>query len=289
MLITYDEATKLIRSGKLLHLAGSESLLKKLPCGNWIGGSTEYFLVEDGYEVAANLVFITELKYKDFTVIAYTTNEIKNVATDAYKNGFSIIIVPGNSSVHKEYTRCMASRSMTGLYKKSSKNISGWVAGIHNETSTQPPIVINGITKEIYTDKAVALHLQNPVSKEASVDITNIFEQDKSTAVIEFPDEGFSINKCFVDGKEVVFADYIDQNNIDIMLPLVGDYSGNSVNISFKTIENGTVNFYAPVFPGVKYHMAKSICDYEKEFNKRLSKHKNENTAFSATAYSIYC
>jgi hypothetical protein len=44
MLLSFDETAKMIASGKFLHIAGTENLLKKLPKGNWIGGSTEYFM-----------------------------------------------------------------------------------------------------------------------------------------------------------------------------------------------------------------------------------------------------
>jgi hypothetical protein len=53
------------------------------------------------------------------------------------------------------------------------------------------------------------------------------------------------------------------------------------VNVSFKSIENGIVNLYAPVFSGVKYHMAKNISDYVDLFNKRLAEHKHVTAAFS--------
>ena len=40
MFITFEETSKLITDGKILHIAGTEDLLKKLPKGKWIGGST---------------------------------------------------------------------------------------------------------------------------------------------------------------------------------------------------------------------------------------------------------
>ena len=50
--MTFDEASGLISSGKLLHIAGTEALLRKLPEGSWIGGSTEYFMAEDGGKIS---------------------------------------------------------------------------------------------------------------------------------------------------------------------------------------------------------------------------------------------
>jgi hypothetical protein len=77
------------------------------------------------------------------------------------------------------------------------------------------------------------------------------------------------------------FADYIAENGIDTKLPLVGDYSGNGVNISFKAIENGTVNFYAPVFTGIKYRIAKPISNYAEEFNNHLTDFLDADSVFS--------
>jgi hypothetical protein len=41
------------------------------------------------------------------------------------------------------------------------------------------------------------------------------------------------------------------------------------------------VNFYAPVFTGIKYKMAKSMTNYVKEFNGQLKNLKSVNSAFS--------
>jgi hypothetical protein len=61
----------------------------------------------------------------------------------------------------------------------------------------------------------------------------------------------------------------------------VGDYSGNGVNVAIKSIEDGIVNLYAPVFPNVKYKIAKNVSDYAKEFHSHLAKHKDTNAIFS--------
>jgi len=105
MLISPQEAAKLIETGKVFHIAGTEALLKKLPKGNWIGGSTEYFIAKTGGEVSNEKLSVVELPCEDFSIKAYGATEIGNVATDAFDNGFSIVIVPFDSAVHKEYAR----------------------------------------------------------------------------------------------------------------------------------------------------------------------------------------
>ena len=175
MLLKFDKTTELIRSGKLLHIAGTEELIKKLPSGHWIAGSTEYFMAEGGGKISDDLLFVTEFQSTNFSIKSYTANDIKNVATDAYDNGFTILIVPFNSAVHKEYAE-----NASGFEDMFMKTIAGWVSGINLDKSGQTPITANGVLGETNTDKAVALHVEIPEGKSASLNIINIFEQDKS-------------------------------------------------------------------------------------------------------------
>jgi len=276
MLITFEETSKLIAEGKVLHIAGTEGLLKKLPKGKWIGGSTEYFMAKDGGKVSAELLFVTEFPYKNLTIKSYDAQNIRHVAEDSFDSGFTILIVPFDSAVHKEYAQNAAS------YNKMFINtIAGWISGLNLGKAGQTPIAVNGMTQEAFNDKAVALHLQIPEGKTVSINIINIFEQDTNSPLIEFAEEGFSVTKCRIDGKEAALADYIAKNKIDTKLPLVGDYSGNGINVSFKSIENGVVHLYAPVFKGIKYRMAKTITNYVDLFNKRLAEHKDTKAEFS--------
>jgi len=276
MLMSPQETSKLIESGKVLHIAGNEDLLKKLPKGNWVGGSTEYFVAKTGGAISNEKLSVTEIPCESFSIKAYDAEEIENVASDAFDNGFSIVIVPFDSAVHKNYAR-----NAPGYEDIFMKNTVGWISGMNLGVPGQTPIAVDGTTVVAYPDKAVAIHLKVPDDKSVNVSIINIFEQDKSSPLITFAEEGFSIKKCFVDGKEVVFADYIAQNNIDTKLPLVGDYAGSGVNVSFKSIENGVVNLYAPVFENIQYRIAKSISDYESEFHSKLAPFKGKDSVFS--------
>ncbi len=262
MLVSYETASQLIESGRLLHIAGTEALIKKLPKGKWIGGSTEYFMAKEGGKVSGDLLFVTDFSktksvYDKFKIQSYDEKNICKVSSDAYENGFSILIVPFDSAVHKEYAQNAASYENMFM-----RQIAGWISGTNLNKQGQTPVAVNGFTGEAFSDKAVALHLQTKEDKTVSVNIINIFEQDTDSPVIEFVEEGFHVKKCLVNGKELVLADYIAKNKIDTKMPIVGDYSGSGVNISFKSIENGIVNFYAPVFQGIKYRIAKPVSDY---------------------------
>ena len=276
MLVSFNKASELIATGKFFHIAGTEKLLKKLPKGNWIGGSTEYFMTDGGGKVTGDMVSIIKLPFNKFRISIYDENSISNITTDGFDNGFSIVILPFDSNVHETYAD--RAPEFDGMF---IKNIIGWVSGLNLDIPGQTPIAVNGKTGEAFSDKAVVVHVSVPDDKMVSIGMINIFKQDEDSPVFEFTNDGFSAKTCLVDGKKVVFADYIAQKNIDTKLPLIGDYSGQGINISFKSIEDGVVNFYAPVFPGIEYRMAQPITNYEKEFNTHLEKFKDVQAVFS--------
>ncbi len=277
MLTSFDNAKKMIGSGKWLHISGNEDLLKKLPRGNWIGGSTEYFMDISGGIVTNDKLFIQEIPYSECRISVYDESSISSITSDAYANGFSIIILPFDSEVHKEYAKHAAEYKDIFL-----KNIIGWVSGVNLSVKGQTPIAVNGTTGEVYNNKAVVMHVELPADKLATIGIVNIFSQNDNSPIIEFTEDSFSVRTCLVDGKEYVFSDYIAKNNIDTKLPLVGEYSGSGVNVSIKSIENGVVHFYAPVFKGIKYRIANPVPDYSKAFKAHIDKLSgNMNSAFS--------
>jgi hypothetical protein len=274
--MTFDETSKRISGGELLHIAGTEELLKKLPRGNWVGGSTEYFMAGEGGTVSGDRLFVTTFPYTDFSIKSYGEGGIKDVALDAFDNGFSIAIVPFDSDVHKTYAE-----KAPGFEDMFIKNVAGWIAGLNLSKTGQTPIAVNGQTGEAHTDKAAVLHIGVPEDKAVTIGVINIFSQDEESPVIEFLKDGFSAIKCLINGKELSFADYIAENGIDTKLPLVGDYSGNGVNISFKSVGSGIVNFYAPVFTGIKYRMAKAVPNYADELNNHLADFRDAHSVFS--------
>jgi len=276
MLLTFDETSERINAGELLHIAGTEELLKKLPKGNWIGGSTEYFMTRDGGTISGERLFVTILPYTDFSVKSYGADDIKNVALDAFDNGFSIAIIPFDSAVHKTYAE-----KAPGFEDMFIKNVAGWIAGTNLGKSGQTPIAVNGQTGEAMTDKAAVLHIGVPEGNAVTIGVINIFSQDEESPVIEFLEDGFSAIKCLINGKERSLADYVAEEGIDTKLPLVGDYSGNGVNISFKSVGSGIVNFYAPVFTGIKYRMAKAVPNYAEELNNHLADFRDAHSVFS--------
>ena len=276
MLKTFEETVSLIHEGKLLHISGTGALLERLPKGDWIGGSTEYFTSEGGGRVSGDVLDVHELDFREYKFASYDAASLPQVTRDVYPNGFSIIILPFDSEVHRVYAENAS--EFEGMFLT---NILGWISGVNLGIPGQTPVAANGSTGETFRDKAVVLHIALPEGKTAMMNIINIFEPDESGPVITFSGSGFSAEKCRLDGAEIVFADYIHKNGLDTKLPLVGDYSGAGVNISIKSIENGVVNFYAPVFTGINYRFAKDIPDYVGAFQGKIRELGEQRETFT--------
>jgi len=276
MLRTLNEASDMIKSGKWLHISGSEDLLKKLPGGNWIGGSTEYFMSADGGIVTDEKLFVAEIPYDNCKIASYDEKSIENITMDAFENGVTIAILPFDSEVHKIYAGKAA--GFKGMF---AKNVVGWISGLNLSKGGQTPTTVNGKTTESSNSKAVALHIQAPDDQIVNIGVINIFTPNENSPVIEFFEDGFTVDKCLINGREAVLAEYLAQNGIDTKLPLIGSYFGAGVNVSFKQVEGGKVYFYAPIFNGIKYRFANEISDYAKEFAEKLEQFKNAKAVFS--------
>ncbi len=280
MLMSLNEASALIMQGKLLHISGNEGLLKGLPKGNWIGGSTEYFMSSGGGMITGELLNVRVLDYQEFRISSYDENTISGITEDAYPNGFTILIVPLDSAVLEEYAK--SASSFDGIFLK---NIVGWVSGANASVAGQLPAAVNGETGETFSDRAVALHVSLPDDKLVLINIVNIFSPDENGPVVEFLEDGFSVSKCLVDGKETFFSDYIAENGINTRLPIIGNFSGALINTSVKNVEEGAVRFFAPVFRGIAYRFAKNIDNYAEEFKARLRGISDTRADFCCNCY----
>ncbi|MBN1525776.1 MAG: hypothetical protein JW904_14960 [Spirochaetales bacterium] len=286
MLVTIEEARKYIESGKVLSLAGDEALLSRLPKGNWIGGTIPYFIGDGGGEFSRGKVFITELpEYLKLEAIKYyNTATLENIPIDASINGCSIIIIPASSDVHIQYAENAS--NYTDIFLKP---IIGWISGIDlADLGKETPKVFNGLTGEKSDNKAVVLHGSLPDNFIAQIGIINLFTQGTGDT-ITFPKKGFSVKDCFVNNQQINFADYLMKGKIDTKLPLVADYHGSMINVSFQAVDQDTqtVNFYAPVFPGVEYRIAAPVRNYIEEFTSCIPK-GSLKTVFSCNCILNY-
>jgi len=285
MFVNLDEATKLIQEGRILHIAADESLLKQLPKGKWIAGTTPYFITEQGGVTSKDRLYIDEIPFAvDYKIVIYDKNNIFDITKDAYPNGISFLLMPFASDVAVFYAK--EAPNVDDLFLKP---IIGWITGFDLSTDSKAK-VFDGITGTSYSDKAVALHISLPDDKVASIGIVNIFSIDENDTKIEFMEDTLSVTKCLIDGKEVTLSDYIVENKIDTQLPLVADYNSVLINVSIKSIseENKTVDFYAPVFAGKEYRFARPVNNYAASFSAHLQGLKDVKPIFSCNCILNY-
>jgi len=269
MLLDLAQASGLIRSGKAFFVAGDEALLAALPKGDWIGGTIPYFMASSGGVTSKDRVFMTEAPAaaSGLRIVWYKEGELERIPSDAADNGFSVIIIPATSAAHISYAR--NAPNYDGIFMKP---IIGWISGVHlGDLGKVAPKVFNGKTGESSERDAIVMHADLPAGKLASIGIVNLFRQGKGES-IRFETEGFSVGDCLVGGKKVKLAEYLSANKIDTRLPLVANYCGSMVNVSFQAVDpkTGTVALYAPVFKGVEYKIAEPVLDYVHEFSAKI-------------------
>jgi hypothetical protein len=264
-LVSVDDAARLILAGRPCCIAGDEALLRRLPHGCWIGGTTPYFMAAEGGLCDRDRVFVTELPRHSLpaSVRVYDRQRLSRVCTDAPDNGFSVMVLPAFSEVHEAFAQ-----EAPGYDDMYLQPLVGWIAGVHLDELTQArPKVVNGQSGELLDNAAVVLHLPLPAGQLVQVDIVNLFTPGEG-AVIEFDHGGFQASRCRVDGLEVDLHDWLLAQQADLRLPLVADYHGAMINVSIKSLDPAArlVHFYAPVFPGVRYRIAQALPDYGAAF-----------------------
>lgn len=270
-LITVQAAAELIRQGVALSLAGPESELDQLPAGNWIAGTSPYFMVSSGCMVSnQGHLFVTELSnIGNVRFASYGPNELAGISGNGPENGFALTIIPAGSQSLQKFAAEAA--DFEGAFVKPAV---GWIAGIHlSQLGKQTPKVYDGRTATKYEDRAVVAYVELPADKIASIEIVNLFEPNEGD-VLHFKDTSFNVTDCEVNGETVNFASYLHEHGLaDGKLPLVGDFAGAHINVSLQQVgaPGSSVALYAPVFPGVNYHFAKPVADYAKAFRQRLA------------------
>ncbi len=279
-----SQTLNLIQQGKLLIIAGDHNLLRRLPAGNWIGGSIPYFMTYEGGVFNRNKLLVTDFSpfVEEFKIRVYSQDDIPNIPENYYDNGFNYILIPGMSEALKTFA-IKAERILDFFYGP----LVGWVTGTRLDIQDPEfPVVIDGQSHTEYTDAAVVLHAKLPDKYRARIEIVNIFEPGDGDTIM-FMDDSFEIYECYVNGERVVFADYLKSKNIDKSHPLVADYNGAYINISIKDITDIFVETFAPVRRGVRYKFARRLGDYEKEFMVKIPVYQPEVVASCNCIYNF--
>jgi hypothetical protein len=260
-LIGLEEANALIDRGLRLHVAGDEALLRRLHRGSWIGGTIPYFLTRNGGRVERQKVFVTVLPdlVTDVAIKLIDIGRIPAITTEAPRDGFSMVIVPGMSDIHTIYS--LTAGSIPGIRETP---VIGWVAGIHlGDLGKATPKVFDGVTGEAAENRIVVLHATLPANKAAHVGLINLFEPGGEDEIV-FGETSFSAGPCTINGKAEDFFDYLLHSRLDRTLPLITELKGDRINVSFQTLDRETrrVRFYAPVMKGRVYRQAAPLADY---------------------------
>lgn len=281
-LMRVQDAAQWIREGRPLAIAGAEAVLRQLPAGPWIGGTIPYLSAQGRATIVTEgSVFVTDLSQAgEVTLACYGADALAGITAATADNGFALAILPAGSSAHARFAR-----EADGYPDAFSKPIVGWVAGVHlGELGRATPKVFDGRSGQAYEDAAVVAHVRVPDDQLVTVEIVNIFEPDAGE-VLRFDTLGFEVGDCSVDGRSVNLAQYLQERGAaDGKLPLVGDFAGAHVNVSFQHIDvaAGKVTLYAPVFPGVDYRLACPVAHYAQAFRERLA-------GFDATGVVFSC
>ena len=267
---TIPEVQAAIAAGEPLFLAGSRRALSQLPRGNWVGGTISYFMSGEGGLYTEDRIFVTPIPPFAFHSRAedYGHDQLAHIYRDAPVHGFTFLVLPAGTKVHQLFAQ--QAPLFEGFLLRP---VVGWVTGVPvDRIGIEAPAVFNGRTGAVLEDRCAALHVALPPSTMADLDTVNIFES-AGGAVIRFSEVGFRVSQCRVDGKTVNLADYITEQGISTEIPLIGDYNGSSINVSFQSIDPvaRTVDLYAPVFPGVDYRFAKPVLNYEQAFARQIT------------------
>ena len=123
-----EQVVEWIKNGKTLLIAGDEQLLKKLPKGNWIGGTIPYFMTSLGGKESAEHLFVSLLPdyFSNPKVNVYDENTIDKIYHQIPRQGVGFIIIPGMTNIHTEFANKVRS-----FPKFAAQPLIGWVSGFH--------------------------------------------------------------------------------------------------------------------------------------------------------------
>jgi hypothetical protein len=284
----YDVTTveQWIQNGERLILAGDEKVLNQLPPGSWIGGTIPYFMTVNGGLFSQEKIYVTQMpdSATDVKVKTYTADTIDQVYLDAPPNGFSIIILPAFSKVHAAFA--LNSPSFEGF---ATSPLVGWISGVSLDEAGQVAPKTYAGNGNGRAEQAVVCHIELPPTKAADVQIVNIFQQGDGDT-ITFASDGFSAEEACVNGQPVNFASYIQQNGVDTRLPLVANLHGAMINTSFQQVDLNAkkVDFYAPVFAGIEYRVARPVDNYVHSFQLMVPTDLGKTIYFSCNCILNY-
>ncbi|PKU24906.1 DUF6976 family protein [Telmatospirillum siberiense] len=270
-MLSVEEVKALLNTGKRLLLSGDEDLLRQLPRGQWVGGTTPYFIGEKGGVMTRAKIFANVLppEVVSFETRFYSESQLPGIVADEPCHGFSFVIIPAFTRTHQSFAENV--QSYPCIFDRP---LVGWIAGVAlEEIGKRKAKVVDGQTGRWSDNNAICLHAGLSENIAAEVGIVNPFIQGAGdTITVDRP--GFRFREAHVNGVSVNLAEYFLSQGIDHRLPLVANYSGAMVNVSIKSIDQAAkrVAFYAPLFPHIDYRLAVPVEDYQAAFTREFNK-----------------
>jgi hypothetical protein len=285
MILGLYEASRLIREGKPLIVAGSRAMLGRLPKGNWIGGTTQLLMSPDGGVNTGERLHVVTLP--DCAELAgiqrYGMGGLHYMVDDTPADGFSVMILPSDSAVQQNFVR--EAPSYGGIF---SRSLAGWVSGPDGGSYPDRPQVFHGPTGHAIEDEIVALHVRLPSSVKTDIEIINVYEPGDGDR-ISFPSDGLTATHALVNGEMTGFADYLKKINVNLSLPLIGEIGGERQYVAvgcYDTV-SGRVILYSPVFRNVDYRFAKPVPGLREKLRSAIPVN-DANTLFSCVCMGFY-
>ncbi len=283
---TVPELAAMIQAGRILLLAGEESLLAGLPRGRWIGGTATNFLTDAGGVTEQGRIFYADLTpyAQSAEIQRLSARQLPGLAQRYPQNGFSVLILPGLSDILVSFARDAG--DYVGLFNGP---LIGWMSAVEiTEIGRKTPKIFAG-DGHPYANRAALMHVTLPRLLSAQIDIVNLFSSGKG-AVITFPEDGLSATDCLVDGAPLNLAAYIAAQRIDTSLPLIADQHGATVNVSILQVDAAAqrVAFFTPVFKTMSYRFATPLTDFVAAFDRAVAATEPGEIAFACNCVLNY-
>ena len=252
-LFTPQEVSDMILAGDNLLLAGDAKLLTQLPAGNWIGGSTPFFILHpENRTTSFEKIFVNQLP--DFVtkveIKEYDETNIHNIFNDGPENGFTALIMPSYSPVAVTY-----SLNASNYENFAARPICGWLTGLPLEIiMTEKSYTVSGSAPGVLSGKGVDMHITLPENKYAEIHIFNPYKQGDGDSIL-FEESGMMIKDALINGVKRNFAEYLREIKYDMLMPLIANYSGAMINNVICAIDGIEVPMSAPIVKDMDYRL----------------------------------
>lgn len=283
------EVIEFIKQGRVMHLCGSEEMLKDLPKGKWIAGMTPYFMDSVG-KICKNKIYVDDFSYiaEDVKIVAMDEDDIHNVAkNNTFGNGFIMMILPLESPVY--YTFSNHSLEYEDIYNNP---VVGYVSScLLDEYGKVKPKVAIGTDPVLTSDKAAVMYVKVSDRLRVRAEIMNFDTIDESTPSLKFPKTSFVQSDCLIDGKPGNIAEYLwsVKKKLGHYPQLITSQNGALVNRDIKSVdlEKGVASFFSPAYENDLYYLVKPNSNYLRAFNDALKTKSDVIACFSCTSYFL--